>query len=156
FFFVTLKPWSERKDASERYDAIQGHLNGALAALPQGLAFSFPPPAIPGIGTSGSITFVLQDRSSSDVAFLAEHTDRFIAAARRRPELTGVQSTLLAAVPQVYVNVDRARVLAQGVSLSDVYRTMQAFMGGAFVNYFNRFGRQWQVYVQAEGNYRTS
>ena len=155
FFFVTLKPWSERKAAAERFDAVQDHLNGALATLSQGLAFSFPPPAIPGIGTSGSITFVLQDRASRDVQFLAANTDKFLAAARRRPELTGLQSTLLAAVPQVYVNVDRARVLAQGVSLSDVYRTMQAFMGGAFVNYFNRFGRQWQVYVQAEGDYRT-
>ena len=78
-----------------------------------------------------------------------------MAAARRRPELTNLNTTLLADVPQVYVDVDRARVLAQRVNLSDVYRTMQAFMGGAFVNYFNRFGRQWQVYVQADGEYRT-
>ena len=75
--------------------------------------------------------------------FLSDNTEKLLAAARRRPELTGLQSTALFAVPQVYVSVDRARVLAQGVNLSDVYRTMQAFMGGAFVNYFNRFGRQW-------------
>jgi HAE1 family hydrophobic/amphiphilic exporter-1 len=155
FFFVTLKPWSERKAAAEKFDAIQGHINGALAGLSQGLGFSFPPPAIPGIGTSGSLTFVLQDRVSRDVQFLSDNVDKFLGAARRRPELTGLQSTALFAVPQVYVSVDRARVLAQGVSLSDVYRTMQAFMGGAFVNYFNRFGRQWQVYVQAAGDFRT-
>src|SRR5205807_4564759 len=87
--------------------------------------------------------------------FLADNTERFLAAARRRPELAGLTTTLLASIPQVFVDVDRARVLAQGVSLSDVYSTMQAFMGGAFVNYFNRFGRQWQVYVQAEGDFRT-
>ena len=73
-----------------------------------------------------------------------------MAAARQRPELTSLNTTLLADMPQLYVDVDRARVLAQRVNLSDVYRTMQAFMGGAFVNYFNRFGRQWQVYVQAD------
>ncbi len=98
---------------------------------------------------------MLQDRVSRDIKFLADNTDRFLAAARRRPELTGVTTTLLADVPQVYVDVDRARVLAQRVNLADVYLTMQAFMGGAFVNYFNRFGRQWQVYVQADGEYRT-
>ncbi len=155
FFFVTLEPWDERKKAEERIDAIQAHLNRELSGLSQGIAFSFPPPAIPGIGTSGGVTFVLQDRVSRDMMFLSDNTDRFLAAVQRRPELTGLTSTLLASVPQVYVDVDRERVIAQGVPLSDVYRTMQAFMGGAFVNYFNRFGRQWQVYVQAEGDYRT-
>ena len=78
-----------------------------------------------------------------------------MAAAQKRPELASVFTTALPSVPQVYVNVDRDQVLQQGVKLQDVYQTMQCFMGGAFVNYFNRFGRQWQVYVQAEGDYRT-
>jgi HAE1 family hydrophobic/amphiphilic exporter-1 len=151
FFFVTLKPWRDRPTA----DAIQARLNRDLSTLVEGMAFSFPPPAIPGIGTSGGVTFVLEDRTSRDIKFLADNTDRFMAAARRRPELTSLNTTLLADIPQVYVDVDRARVLAQHVTLSDVYRTMQAFMGGAFVNYFNRFGRQWQVYVQADSEYRT-
>jgi HAE1 family hydrophobic/amphiphilic exporter-1 len=151
FFFVTLKPWGDRPTA----DAIQARLNRDLSTLVEGMAFSFPPPAIPGIGTSGGVTFVLEDRTSRDIKFLADNTDRFMAAARRRPELTSLNTTLLADIPQVYVDVDRARVLAQRVTLSDVYRTMQAFMGGAFVNYFNRFGRQWQVYVQADSEYRT-
>ncbi len=151
FFFVTLKPWRDRPTA----DAIQARLNRDLSTLVEGMAFSFPPPAIPGIGTSGGVTFVLEDRTSRDIKFLADNTNRFMAAARRRPELTSLNTTLLADIPQVYVDVDRARVLAQRVTLSDVYRTMQAFMGGAFVNYFNRFGRQWQVYVQADSEYRT-
>ncbi len=151
FFFVTLKPWGDRPTA----DAIQARLNRELSTLVEGMAFSFPPPAIPGIGTSGGVTFVLEDRTSRDIKFLADNTNRFMAAARRRPELTNLNTTLLADIPQVYVDVDRARVLAQRVNLSDVYRTMQAFMGGAFVNYFNRFGRQWQVYVQADSEYRT-
>ena len=151
FFFITLKPWGTRPDA----DQIQQRLNRELSGLAEATAFSFPPPAIPGIGTSGAVTFVLQDRGSHDVQFLADNTERFLAAARKRPELTGLSTTLLAGVPQVYVDVDRARVIAQRVNITDVYRTMQAFMGGAFVNYFNRFGRQWQVYVQADGEYRT-
>jgi hydrophobic/amphiphilic exporter-1 (mainly G- bacteria), HAE1 family len=155
FFFVTLKPWGERRAAAEQYQAIQAQLNRSLSTLSEGIAFSFPPPAILGIGTSGGVTFILQDRAGRDVKFLADNTERFLAAAQKRPELTGLTTTLLASVPQVFADVDRARVLAQGVSLSDVYATMQAFMGGAFVNYFNRFGRQWQVYVQAEGEYRT-
>lgn len=151
FFFVTLSPWGARPDA----DAIQQELNRELSTVVEGTAFSFPPPVIPGIGTSGAVTFVLQDRVSRDVSFLASNTQRFLAVAGKRPELTGLSSTLLADIPQLYVNVDRARVIAQRVNLSDVYRTMQSFMGGAFVNYFNRFGRQWQVYVQADGDYRT-
>ena len=151
FFFITLKPWGQRPDV----DAIEQQLNRELGALPEAQAFSFPPPAIPGVGTSGGVTFVLQDRSGGDVKFLADNTERFLAAARKRPELTGVSTTLLADVPQVFVDVDRARVLSQQVNIADVYQAMQAFMGGAFVNYFNRFGRQWQVYIQADGDYRT-
>ena len=79
-----------------------------------------------------------------------------MAAAQKRPEIAGMVSTFLPSVPQQFVDVDREKVLKQGVPLNDVYRTIQAFMGGLFVNYFNRFGRQWQVYVEAEGEYRTN
>jgi hydrophobic/amphiphilic exporter-1 (mainly G- bacteria), HAE1 family len=152
FFFITLKPWGKRPVA----DAIEQQLNQELGGLAQARAFSFPPPAIPGIGTSGGVTFVLEDRGGRDIGFLAQNTERFLAAARKRPELTGLSTTLLADVPQIYTDVDRARVLAQQVNIGDVYTAMQAFMGGTFVNYFNRFGRQWQVYVQADSEYRTS
>ena len=107
------------------------------------------------MGTSGGVTFVLEDRSGKGIPFLAENLQKFLAAARKRPELAGVFTTALLSVPQVFVDVDRDQVLSQGVKLQDVYQTMQCFMGGAFVNYFNRFGRQWQVYVQSEGDYRT-
>jgi HAE1 family hydrophobic/amphiphilic exporter-1 len=79
-----------------------------------------------------------------------------MAAARKRPEISGLSTTFLASVPQVYINVDRDKALKQGVAIADVYRTLQCYMGGIFVNYFNRFGRQWQVYVEAEGDYRNS
>lgn len=154
FFFVTLKPWDERKAANEQFEAIQGNVAIALSKVKQGLAFSFPPPSIPGVGTSGGVTFVLEDRSGGTTEFLAQNLNKFVAAAQKRPEIAGVQSTALPSVPQIYADVDREKVMRQGVNIGDVYETMQTFMGGYLVNYFNRFGRQWQVYVEAEGDYR--
>jgi len=155
FYWITLKEWAERKAPEEQYEAIKQHLNRELSKITEGVAFSFPPPAIPGVGASGGFTFMLEDRAGKDPQFLSQNLEKFLAAARKRPELATVYTTALPAVPQVYVDVDRARVIAQGVQLSDVYKTLQTFMGGLLVNYFNRFGRQWQVYVQAEGDYRT-
>jgi HAE1 family hydrophobic/amphiphilic exporter-1 len=109
------------------------------------------------VGTSGGFTFVLEDRAGKDVQFLADNVQKFMAAAAKRPEIApGIVSTFLPSVPQEYLVVDRQKALKQGVALSDVYRTIQAYMGGLFVNYFNRFGRQWQVYVEAEGEYRNN
>jgi HAE1 family hydrophobic/amphiphilic exporter-1 len=155
FFFVTLKPWDERKSRSEQLQAIKQHINEQLSALPEGVAFSFSPPAIPGVGTSGGFTFVLEDRAGMDLKFLSSNLQTFLTEARKRPEIAGLSTTSLASVPQLYADVDRAKVIKQGVAVKDVYQTLQAFMGGLFINYFNRFGRQWQVYVEAEGDYRT-
>jgi hydrophobic/amphiphilic exporter-1 (mainly G- bacteria), HAE1 family len=155
FFFVTLKEWKERKSPEEHIQHIIAAANRGLTALPEGRAFVFPPPAIPGIGTSGGVTFMLEDRSGQDVQFLAEKTKFFMQEAAKRPEIARISTTFTPSVPQIFVKVDRDKVLKQGVELSNVYKTLQTFMGGLFVNYFNRFGRQWQVYVQAEGDYRT-
>ncbi len=155
FFFISFEEWGKRKKPEEKYQAIMTHLNRELGKIPGAVGFAFPPPAIPGVGTSGGVTFVLEDRSGKGLPFLAENLTKFMEAARKRPELSGVFTTALPSVPQVFVDVDRDQVLSQGVKLQDVYQTMQCFMGGAFVNYFNRFGRQWQVYVQSEGDYRT-
>ncbi|MGA3054573.1 MAG: efflux RND transporter permease subunit [Candidatus Korobacteraceae bacterium] len=155
FFFVSFKPWDERKTAETSYLGIKTHLQRALSQVTSGLAFSFPPPAIPGVGTSGGATFILEDRSDAGVDFLAKNAQIFIAEARKRPELTGVMTTALFGVPQVGVKVDNAKVMTQQIQLSSLYETLQTFMGGALVNYFNRFGLQWQVYVQADGPFRT-
>ena len=155
FFFITLKDWAERKAPEEKYEAIKRRLNGALSRIPGARAFAFSPPAIPGVGTSGGVTFMLEDRAGKDMAFLAENVRTFVEAARQRPELTGVTTTFSPLVPQVFMDVDTDKVLKQGIDLSSVYQTLQTFMGGYFVNYFNRFGRQWQVFIQAEGDYRT-
>src|SRR5271156_2862396 len=151
FFSVALKPWDQRTLREQQFQSIKAHLNRELSKLPAGIAFSFSPPAIPGVGTSGGFTFMLEDRSGKDVEFLSKNLDIFLAAIRKRPEIASVSTTFLASVPQQYIDVDRDKVLKLGVPLADVYHTIQAFMGGAFINYFNRFGRQWQVYIEAEG-----
>ena len=155
FFFVTLKSWHERTKAEEKLPSIFKNVNAQLAELPEANAFLFPPPAIPGVGTSGGVTFILEDRMGKDIKFLAENTETFMEAARKRPEISRIDTTFIPDVPQVFARVDRDKVLKQGVSLSDVYQTLQSFMGGVMVNFFNRFGRVWQVYVQAEGEFRT-
>jgi HAE1 family hydrophobic/amphiphilic exporter-1 len=156
FFVVTLNPWDERTTRAEQFQAIKAHLNQQLAKLPAGIAFSFSPPAIPGVGTAGGFTFILEDRSGGTIQFLANNLSTFLEAARKRPEIASLSTTFLPSVPQKFVDVDRDKVLKQGVNLSDVYRTIQAFMGGYFINYFNRFGRQWQVYIEAESDDRAS
>lgn len=156
FFFVTLKPWGERGSRAEQFQEIKARLNRQLSQLPEGIAFDFSPPAIPGVGASGGFTFVLEDRAAKDIQFLASNLNTFLAAARKRPEIGNISTTFLGSVPQEFIDVDRDKVIKQGVAVNDVYRTIQAFMGGLFINYFNRFGRQWQVYVEAEGDYRTN
>jgi len=154
FFVVTFKPWDERTSRAEQFQAIKARLNQQLSRLPAGIAFAFSPPAIPGVGTAGGFTFILEDRSGGDIQFLSKNLSTFMEAARKRPEIASLSTTFLPSVPQEFVDVDRDKVLKQGVNLNDVYRTIQAFMGGYFINYFNRFGRQWQVYIEAEGQDR--
>jgi len=156
FFFITLEDWAARKKPEEQYEAIKAEMSKKLGGISGAIAFAFPPPAIQGVGTSGGATFILEDRAGKDIAFLAENTTKFLDAAKKRPELASVSTTFRPTVPQLFLEVDQDKVLKQGVALSDVYKTLQSFLGSGFINYFNRFGRQWQVYVQAEGDYRTN
>src|SRR4029077_18149061 len=110
FFFVTLKPWDERTTRAEQFQEIKARLNEQLSRLPEGVVFSFSPPAIPGVGTSGGFTFVLEDRAGHDVQFLAQNLNPFLAALRKRPEIASVSTTFLAGVPQQYIDVDRDKV----------------------------------------------
>jgi multidrug efflux pump len=156
FYFVPLKPWDDRRSAALNARAIVDTLNRKLAkAVPEAVAFGFMPPSIPGLGNSGGFSLWLQDRSGGPVEFLDKNLQAFLAAARKRPELAGVTSLFSASVPQIYANVDQDKALKQGVAVGDVYQTLQTFLGGLYVNQFNRFGRQWRVFLQAEGDART-
>jgi HAE1 family hydrophobic/amphiphilic exporter-1 len=157
FFFVSFTPWEERRSKQVAARAIVDRLNGRLAAeVPEAVAFAFMPPSIPGLGNAGGFSLWLQDRSGGSVEFLDQNLQKFLAACRQRPELAGVASQFSADVPQIYADVDRDKALKQGVAIADVYQTLQAYLGGLFLNQFNRFGRQWRVFLQAEGAERES
>src|ERR1700730_687135 len=157
FYFVGLKPWAERTRPDLAGRAIVNRLNAQLRTrAPEAIAFAVMPPSIPGLGSQGGFSFWLQDRSGGTTEFLDSNLQKLLAAARRRPELAGVTSSFSTTVPQMYVDVDRDKVLKQGVALADVYQTMQAFLGGLYINQFNRFGRQWRVFLQAEAADRAS
>src|SRR5207244_7565033 len=119
FFFIGLKPWDERRSEQLEVHGIVKTLNGALAAqVPEAVAFAFMPPSIPGLGNAGGFSFWLQDRSGGSVEFLAENLQKFLEACGKRPELAGVASQFSASVPQVYVEVDRDKVLKQEVAVA--------------------------------------
>jgi len=157
FFFVSFTPWDQRRSKQLAARAIVDRVNGTLAAqVPEAVAFAFMPPSIPGLGNAGGFSLWLQDRSGGSVEFLDQSLQTFLAACRKRPELAGVASQFSAAVPQIYADVDREKALRQGVPIANVYQTLQAYLGGLFLNQFNRFGRQWRVFLQAEGAERKS
>jgi hydrophobic/amphiphilic exporter-1 (mainly G- bacteria), HAE1 family len=156
FFFVSLKPWDQRTTPDTEYFGLLANVNKRIAAVSGGFGYAFSPPPIPGIGTSGGVTFMLQDRSGKGTAYLAENAQKFKELVSKHPEFTSVFTTLQPSVPQIFAEVDRDKARAQGVSLKDLYATLQTYYGGTYVNLFNRFGRTWQVYVQAEGEYRNS
>ena len=155
FFFVMLKPWDTRGSRQLQIQSIINQINKKMASeVPEARAFAGLPPAIPGLGTSGGFSFWIQDKSGGSIDYLDGNVKKFLVACKKRPELAGVTSGFSATVPQLYADVDRDKVLKQGVAIGDVYQTLQAFLGGLYVNQFNRFGRQWKVFVEAEGEDR--
>jgi hydrophobic/amphiphilic exporter-1 (mainly G- bacteria), HAE1 family len=155
FFFVALKPWHERHTAEEHANGVVAALNRAFAQqIPEGVVVAFGPPAIPGLGTGAGFTMQLQDRVGRPPEFLAQQTQRFMQAARQRPEIGRVSSLYRATVPQVYADIDRSKVLKVGAPLQDVNNTLGTLLGSTYVNDFNRFGRVYKVYVQAEPEFR--
>jgi HAE1 family hydrophobic/amphiphilic exporter-1 len=155
FFFVQLKPWHHRTTPETHASGVVSALNRAFAQqIPEATVAAFGPPAIPGLGTGAGFTMELQDRSGGTPQFLADQAQRFVEAARKRPEIGRVATLYRASVPQVYADIDRNKVLKVGAPLGDVNTTLGALLGGSYVNDFNRFGRVYKVYVQAEPEYR--
>jgi HAE1 family hydrophobic/amphiphilic exporter-1 len=150
--FITLQEWSDRDITSLE---LAKKLNFAFyRAIPEAQVFAFGPPAIPGLGTGAGFTMMLQDRGGNTTDYLAENASEFIAAASQRPEIGNIFTTFQANTPQRSIEINRDKVLKSGVALNDLYTTVSAFLGGAYVNDFNRFGRLYKAYVQAEPQYR--
>jgi HAE1 family hydrophobic/amphiphilic exporter-1 len=155
FIFLQLRDWDERPDLRDHAKNLIRRLNYNFATrITEAMVFAFGPPAIPGLGTGSGFTMVLQDLRGSSPAYLAEQSQNFIAAAQARPEIANIGTLYRASVPQVFVDIDKPKALKMGVALSDINTSIGAFLGGAYVNDFNRFGRLYKVYVQAEPEYR--
>ncbi len=149
--FITLKPWEERKETA---DDVVKYLFAKGAAIREGLVISFAPPAIRGLGSSGGFEAFVQNRADGDPKKLAEVNQRFVAELRRQPELAGVNSFYRPTVPQLFVEVDREKAIAQGIPVSDIFDALQATMGALYVNDFNKFGRTYRVQLQADAPFR--
>lgn len=153
--FARLKPWEERKGEALHVKGIMASLQKEFAAIPEGVIFPFNIPTLSGFGASSGFNFLLQDRTGTmSVDQLGEQTRQFITAARQRPEIGNLFTSFDPNYPQVKVDLDREKARTLGVPVDEVFQTMSAAMGGSFVNDFNRFGRLYRVYVQAESSDR--
>ncbi|MFO7553882.1 MAG: efflux RND transporter permease subunit [Desulfobacterales bacterium] len=152
FIFASLKDWGERDKTAK---AIVGRLNIDFhLAINEAQVFAFGPPAIPGLGSGSGFTLMIQDKGGNTPDYLAKQTVNFVQAAMKRPEIGSIFTTFRATVPQRYMEIDRDKVLKAGISLNDIYTTVGAFLGGSYINDFNRFGRLYKAYIQAEPEYR--
>jgi HAE1 family hydrophobic/amphiphilic exporter-1 len=152
FIFVSLKDWGERnRTAKELVNVLNVEFHFGIN---EGQVFAFGPPAIPGLGSGSGFTLMIQDRSGNTPEYLSDQTINFIRAAQQRPEIGSIFTTFRATVPQKYMDINRDKALKAGVSLNNIYTTVGAFLGGSYVNDFNRFGRLYKAYIQAEPEYR--
>ena len=151
-FFVMAKDWGDRKETVEE---IMTELNKVFAVkVTAGTVIAFGPPPIPGLGVGAGFSIMIQDMAGNTPEYLQQQTGLFVAAARKRPEIGRLNSTFNATSPQVRIDIDRQKAMKLGVPISTINTTLGAFLGGAYVNDFNRFGRQYKVYVQSDASYR--
>lgn len=152
FVFVSLKPWEERtmtaKQLADKLNKIFG------AQITNATVMAFGPPAIQGLGASAGFSMMLQDRSGNTPQYLAQQTRAFLAVAQKRPEIKRIYTTFNAGSPQIKLEIDNEKAMKLGVSVSTVTEALGAFLGANYVNDFNRFGRQYKVFLQAEGQDR--
>jgi multidrug efflux pump len=152
--FVALKPFDQRKGADMSAGAIAGQLNGKFSGIQEAFIAMFPPPPVQGLGTTGGFKLQLEDRASLGYAALDKATKDFMAKAYQTPELTGLFSSFQVNVPQLYADIDRTKARQLGVPVTDVFDTMQIYLGSLYANDFNKFGRTYSVRVQADAPYR--
>ena len=153
-FYIVFKPWEERGDASLSQEAIVGNLRRRLGALQDGITFVFPPPSIRGLGVTGGFQMQLEDRGGVGLQQLAQMTQEMLHDGASQTAVASLQSTFRAGVPQIFADIDRTKAKTLGIPLTSVFNTLQAYLGSAYVNDFNLFGRTYQVRAQAESAFR--
>ena len=154
FILVTLKPWSERTAPGLSQEAIRGRLQAFAKDEPGALIMAFGTPSIPGIGSTGGFTFVVEDTTGTHPVRLQNAVEQLCAAARKSPAIAGAVSTFRASTPQVYLEIDREKAMKLGVSISDINTALQALTGSSYVNDINKFGKVFKVMLQADSPYR--
>ncbi len=152
--FSTLKPFSERKDPSLSGTAIAAALNKKYAGIQDAFIAMFPPPPVNGLGTIGGFKLQIEDRAGLGYEALNEATKAFMAAASKAPEIGGLFSSFQVNVPQLFADIDRTKALQLGIPVTEVFNTLQIYLGSFYVNDFNKFGRTYSVYVQADAPFR--
>jgi HAE1 family hydrophobic/amphiphilic exporter-1 len=155
FAFVILKPWDQRKTPETQLEAIMAGMRAKVSAIPQAQVMIANAPSIPGLGATGGFKYEIQDLNDQGVEALTRAVDNFISEARKRPELVGVYTTFNAAVPQRFLDVDRTKAKTRKVSITDIFDTLQINLGSLYVNEFNKYGRVYRVYLQAEAGARS-
>lgn len=150
--FLPLTPWDERETTAQE---LVEPLMGVGMTFPDGMVLTFNPPPIQGLGTAGGFELYVQDRTGGDIQEIYNVVQQFMAALSEQPQLTDINSFFRPTVPQLYIEVDEAKVLSMGVSVTEVYHTLQSTMGALYVNDFNRSGRTFRVQLQAEPEFRS-
>ena len=150
-----LLPWADRTTPNTQLNSVIGQAMGKVSQIPEATVFAFNPPALPGIGTVGGLTLMIQDRASSPTEEVSDVSRQFIAAAKKRPEIAMAQSSFRADTPSYRYDVNREKAKALGVPVQDIFTALQTFLGGVQVNDFNRFGRTYKVMLQAQPEFRS-
>ncbi|CAN7401904.1 efflux RND transporter permease subunit [Variovorax sp. LjRoot84] len=152
--FATLKPFAERQRADQSGGAVAGQLNQQFAGIQDAFIVMFPPPPVAGLGTTGGFKLQLEDRGSVGYEQMDAAVKAFMTKARQAPELTGMFTSWQVNVPQLYADIDRTKARQLGVPVTDIFDTMQIYLGSLYANDFNKFGRTYSVRVQADAPYR--
>jgi HAE1 family hydrophobic/amphiphilic exporter-1 len=155
FAFIILKPWDERKKQETRLKGVMTAMQAKVAEIPQARVLIANAPSIPGLSATGGFKFEIQDLNDQGIDALAQAVENFIGQARKRPELAGVYTTFNPAVPQRYLDIDRVKAKTRKVAISDILDTLQINLGSLYVNEFNKYGRVYRVYLQAEAHARS-
>ncbi len=153
-FFVNLKPWDERLAKGDDMGTVSGRIQGKLAQITEATALALPSPTLRGMGTSTGFTYVLEQRSGTDITEFTKVLQNLLMAANKRPEIARAYAFFSSTTPEFNVEVDRERCKQMGVAVNDVFNALQTFLGGLYVNDFTRFGRSFRVVLQADTAYR--